>query len=82
MSGKILRAYDNSPEQQEKEQEEKDFRLLLLVVKQIIEANLKRGESRVVECPICGRKRQISKATYNGHIWSVCEKNDCPKFMQ
>lgn len=44
--------------------------------------DVKKGESKVIKCPLCNSNLNISKSGYNGHIWAVCEKENCIKIMQ
>lgn len=36
--------------------------------------NMKRSEIRKTKCLDCGSCMTISKNSYNGHVWIVCEK--------
>ena len=40
----------------------------------LIPKDLKAGQEVIKECPNCGSKLSISKASLNGHLWIVCEK--------
>lgn len=51
------------------ENAEKISNLMALVPK-----DLKAGEEVTRKCPNCGAKLRISKASINGHLWIVCEK--------
>ena len=39
----------------------------------IRQANLKKGESKVVKCPKCGGKVNVSRSAYNGHYHASCD---------
>lgn len=51
------------------ENEEKINNLMSLVPK-----DLKEGQEVIKECPNCGAKLRIAKASMNGHLWITCEK--------
>lgn len=51
------------------ENAEKINNLMSLVPKE-----LKAGQEVIKKCPNCGAKLSISKASINGHLWIVCEK--------
>lgn len=51
------------------EKEDKINNLLSLVPK-----DLKAGEEVTKKCPNCGSKLNIARASLNGHLWIVCEK--------
>lgn len=40
----------------------------------LVPKDLKEGEEVIKECPNCGSKLSISRASLNGHLWIVCEK--------
>lgn len=40
----------------------------------LVPKDLKTGEEVTRKCPNCGAKLKISKASINGHLWIVCEK--------
>lgn len=40
----------------------------------LIPKDLKAGQEVIKECPNCGSKLSITKASLNGHLWIVCEK--------
>ena len=40
----------------------------------LVPKDLKAGQEVIKECPNCGAKLNISKASINGHLWIVCEK--------
>lgn len=40
----------------------------------LVPKELKAGQEVIKECPNCGAKLSISKASINGHLWIVCEK--------
>ena len=40
----------------------------------LIPKDLKAGQEVIKECPNCGAKLRISRASINGHLWIVCEK--------
>ena len=40
----------------------------------LVPKDLKAGQEVIKECPNCGSKLSISKASLNGHLWIVCEK--------
>lgn len=40
----------------------------------LVPKNLKAGEEVIKKCPNCGAKLRIAKASMNGHLWIVCEK--------
>lgn len=43
---------------------------------------LKRGESKTIQCPICGKKRVLCCSKLNGHLYSECENTDCMRIIQ
>lgn len=51
------------------ENEEKINNLMSLVPK-----DLKAGQEVIKECPNCGARLRIAKASMNGHLWITCEK--------
>lgn len=40
----------------------------------LVPKDLKTGQEVVKECPNCGANLRIAKASINGHLWVVCEK--------
>ena len=40
----------------------------------LVPKDLKTGQEVIKECPNCGAKLRISRASTNGHLWIVCEK--------
>ena len=40
----------------------------------LVPKDLKAGEEVIKKCPNCGAKLRIAKASMNGHLWIVCEK--------
>lgn len=40
----------------------------------LIPKDLKAGKEVIKECPNCGAKLRIARASLNGHLWIVCEK--------
>lgn len=40
----------------------------------LVPKDLKEGQEVIKECPNCGSKLNISRASLNGHLWIVCEK--------
>ena len=40
----------------------------------LVPKDLKGGEEVIRECPNCGAKLSIARASTNGHLWIVCEK--------
>lgn len=40
----------------------------------LVPKDLKAGQEVIKECPNCGSKLSITKASLNGHLWIVCEK--------
>ena len=40
----------------------------------LIPKDLKAGQEVIKECPNCGAKLRIAKASINGHLWIICEK--------
>ena len=40
----------------------------------LIPKDLKAGQEVIKECPNCGAKLRIAKASINGHLWVTCEK--------
>lgn len=40
----------------------------------LVPKDLKAGEELEAICPNCGEKLRIAKASVNGHLWIVCEK--------
>lgn len=45
------------------------------------DAELSSGESKTVQCPICGKDMLAGKSAFNGHVWAVCKKCGA-SFMQ
>lgn len=45
-------------------------------------SNLKKGESKEVECPKCKKKLFIARNEYNGHVFVKCETDGCIWIMQ
>ena len=39
-------------------------------------------KTRIIECPVCGGKRSVFRASINGHIHSWCETEGCTSFME
>jgi len=44
--------------------------------------DLKYGESKQVDCPICGNKLIIQRSAYNGHIFAKCLSEKCIAIIQ
>ena len=40
----------------------------------LVPKDLKAGEELETTCPNCGAKLRIAKASINGHLWIICEK--------
>ena len=40
----------------------------------LVPKDLKAGQEVIKECPNCGAKLRIARASINGHLWIVCEK--------
>ena len=40
----------------------------------LVPKDLKAGQEVIRECPNCGAKLRIARASINGHLWIVCEK--------
>lgn len=40
----------------------------------LVPKDLKVGQEIIKECPNCGAKLRIAKASINGHLWVTCEK--------
>lgn len=40
----------------------------------LVPKDLKAGEEVTRKCPNCGSKLNIARASLNGHLWIVCEK--------
>lgn len=40
----------------------------------LVPKDLKAGQSVIKKCPKCGNNLRISRASINGHLWIVCEK--------
>ena len=40
----------------------------------LVPKNLKAGQEVIKECPNCGSKLSIARASINGHLWIICEK--------
>lgn len=40
----------------------------------LVPKDLKAGQEVIKECPNCGNKLSIARASLNGHLWIVCEK--------
>lgn len=51
---------------------EKDNKINKLI--SLIPKALKAGQEVIKECPNCGAKLRIARASLNGHLWIVCEK--------
>lgn len=43
---------------------------------------VKKGETKEFNCPICNNKITIAKSAYNGHIWAKCETEKCIHIIQ
>lgn len=54
--------------------EEDISKTLEWVEKVLDQANLEKGESKVVKCPKCGGDVKVSRSSYNGHYHASCEK--------
>ena len=39
----------------------------------LVPKDLKAGQEVIRECPWCGAKLKIARASINGHLWIVCE---------
>lgn len=56
-------------------EEDLDISKTLEWVEEVLaQADLKKGESKVVKCPKCGGKVKVSRSSYNGHYHASCEK--------
>lgn len=67
---KILALYlDLSDEEIEDLEDMELDKLMSLVPK-----DLKAGQEVIKECPNCGAKLRIARASINGHLWVTCEK--------
>lgn len=51
---------------------EKDNKINKLI--SLIPKDLKAGQEVIKECPNCGAKLRIARASINGHLWIICEK--------
>lgn len=40
----------------------------------LVPKDLKAGQEVIKECPNCGAKLRIARASINGHLWITCEK--------
>lgn len=40
----------------------------------LVPKDLKAGQEVIKECPNCGSKLSIARASLNGHLWITCEK--------
>lgn len=40
----------------------------------LVPKDLKAGQEVIKECPNCGAKLRIARASINGHLWVTCEK--------
>ena len=40
----------------------------------LVPKDLKAGQEVIKECPNCGSKLRIARASINGHLWVTCEK--------
>lgn len=40
----------------------------------LVPKDLKAGQEVIKECPNCGSKLSIARASLNRHLWIVCEK--------
>ena len=40
----------------------------------LVPKDLKAGQEVIKECPNCGARLRIAKASMNGHLWITCEK--------
>ena len=40
----------------------------------LVPKDLKAGQEVIKVCPNCGAKLRIAKASINGHLWIVCDK--------
>ncbi|WP_419018345.1 hypothetical protein [Eubacterium callanderi] len=63
------------------DQKIQDHTKKILKVAAQIDAELSNGESKTVQCPICGNDMLAGKSTFNGHVWAVCKKCGA-SFMQ
>lgn len=43
-------------------------------VLKLVPKNLKAGQEVISKCPNCGSKLKIARASLNGHLWIICEK--------
>ena len=50
-----------------------DFLKYLKVTSEIVK---EKGKQYKFKCPLCGGKATSIRNTYNGHLWSKCEKCD------
>ena len=58
------------------DEEEKDIQEFLQYLKVVDEVCKEKGKVYEFECPICKGKAKAIKNSYNGHLWSKCEKCD------
>jgi ssDNA-binding Zn-finger/Zn-ribbon topoisomerase 1 len=58
---------------------EHDFSLIKLIAEE--SKNLKPGQEKYIKCPDCGSDLRLSRSSYNGHLWAVCESCGV-KFLQ
>ena len=58
------------------DEEEKDIQEFLQYLKVADEMCKEKGKVYEFECPICKGKAKSIKNSYNGHLWSKCEKCD------
>ena len=56
-----------------KEEENHISEILKWVDGIISQANLRKGESKVVKCPKCGGDVKVSRSSYNGHYCACCD---------
>lgn len=51
--------------------ENNDYILKLI---DLVPRDLKPGQEIITKCPFCSKKLRIARASLNGHIWIICEK--------
>lgn len=56
--------------------EDKEIEEFLKYLEVANEVAKEKGKEYEFECPICKGKAIAIKNTYNGHLWSKCEKCD------
>lgn len=77
----ILSKYLNLTDKEIEDLEDMELDRILLENKEkinnlmsLVPKDLKAGQEVIKECPNCGARLRIAKASMNGHLWITCEK--------